>query len=297
MKKNFNLLRQIYHSRGFRIVTIHADEEFEKLRSHMLPGCLLSPNPGGHVPEVERSIRTMKESCRAAIHGLPYSVYPKEMLRGLLRKITLLWNAFPADHGVSDSLSPRNLVDNLPNLDYQSIKIPFGAYCQLAVDEPITNTTRPRTIGTIVLDPVGTNKKYRYMSLESGKRVSGRVVQILPVTDEVIDRVNSIGASQRQPRTREGKLLFEWRPGIPIDGDAPVPHDDPILLDIADDIIPDPVEDEELIADDGAHQEDEGSVREVTEDDNDELWFGQTTNRVTKNRRAMTNSKAMKNRE
>jgi AAA ATPase containing von Willebrand factor type A (vWA) domain len=277
MKRNFNLLRQVYHSRGFKIVTIHADEEFEKLRSHMLPGRLLSPDPGGHVPEVERSIRTMKEGCRAAIHGLPYSVYPKEMLRGLIRKITLLSNAFPADHGVSDNLSPRNLVDNLPNLDYHSIKIPFGAYCQLAVDEQITNTTRPRTIGAIVLDPVGTNKKYRYMSLESGKRVSGRLVRVLPVTDEVIDRVNSIGISQKQPRTRDGRLLFEWRPGIPLDEDAPFPQDDLIPVGVAGDIIPDPVGDpvgdEELVAGDEARRVDDESLREVTEDDGDDLRY------------------------
>jgi hypothetical protein len=47
MKRNLNALRRVYHSRGFRVVTVHADEEFEKLRNHMLPSRLNTPNPGG----------------------------------------------------------------------------------------------------------------------------------------------------------------------------------------------------------------------------------------------------------
>jgi AAA ATPase containing von Willebrand factor type A (vWA) domain len=247
MKKNFDMLRRVYHSRGFRVVTVHADEEFEKIRNHMLPSRLITPNPGGHVPEVERSIRTLKEGCRAAIHGMPYSVYPKEMLRGLIRKVVLMTNAVPSESGVSDTLSPRNLIENLPHLDYHSIKIAFGSYVQVAVDEQITITPRPRTIGCIVLDPTGTNQKYRLMSLESGKKVSGRIVRILPITDEVIDRVNELGTQQKQPRIQDGRLLFEWRPGVPVDGDVYMIDDglEPIIEGRDDnEVIPEPLEDD-----------------------------------------------------
>ena len=102
-------------------------------------------------------------------------------------------NAFPADHGVSDTLSPRNLIENLPHLDFNSIRLPFGAYAQVAVDGDITNTPKTRTIGCIILDPMGINQKYRLMSLETGRRVSGHIVQLLPVTHEVIERVNELG--------------------------------------------------------------------------------------------------------
>lgn len=232
------------------MVTVHGDEEFEKLRNHMLPCRLICPEPGGHVPEVERSIRTVKEGCRAAIHGMPYSFFPKEMLRGLIRKVILLLNAFPGSHGVSDTLSPRNIIENLPHIDYHSLKIPFGAYVQMAVDEMITNTPRPRTIGCIVLDPVGINQKYRFMSLESGRRVSGRVVRELPITSEVITRVNELGADQKQPEVHDGRLLFEWRPGLPVlDGDLDLVIDHfPEQADNREDdavIFPEPIPDEE----------------------------------------------------
>jgi hypothetical protein len=99
LQKAFNEMRQVYHSRGFRLTATHADEEFEVLRNHMLPCHLVCPEPGGHVPEVERSIQTIKERCRAAVHGLPYEYFPKEMLRGLIRKVILMLNAFPGEHG------------------------------------------------------------------------------------------------------------------------------------------------------------------------------------------------------
>jgi hypothetical protein len=211
LQKAFNEMRQVYHSRrGFWITAAHADEEFEALRNHMLPCHFMCPEPGGHVPEVERSIQTIKEGCHAAVnHDLSYEFFPKEMLCGLIRKVILILNAFPGEHGFSDTLSPQNIIENLPHLNYNSIKIPFGSYVQMAVDDMVTNTPQPRTIGCIVLDPVGTNHKYHFMSLESGRRVSGCMVCILPVTNEVIDRVNQLGRDQKQPAIRDGRLLFK----------------------------------------------------------------------------------------
>ena len=168
MKKNFDILRHMYQSRGFRIIMVHADEEFEKLRSHMLPSRFITPDPGAHVPKVERSIFTLKEGCRAVIHSLPYSKFPKEMICGLIRKVMLIQNAFPGDHGVSDTLSPCNIIDNLPNLDYHSIKIPFGTYAQVTIDEEVMNTQQPHTIGCIMLDPVGINQNFVLCPLRVG---------------------------------------------------------------------------------------------------------------------------------
>ena len=43
----------------------------------------------------------------------------------------------------------------------------------------------------------------------------------LPITDEVIERVAELAAAQGQPIIHDGRLLYEWRPGVPIaDDDA-----------------------------------------------------------------------------
>jgi hypothetical protein len=193
------------------------------------------------------------------------------MTRGLIRKATLIQNAFPGEHGVSDTLSPRNIIDNLPNLDYHSIKIPFGAYAQVAVDEEITNTLRPRTIGCIVLDPVGVNRKYRFMSLETGRRISGRLVKVLPITEEVIARVNHIASEQQQSTIHNGELLFEWRPGRPLDNDEAeygLWSDGDLAVEHDQDMIPEPVAND---IDDNifAERDGEDSAHEITEDDQD----------------------------
>ena len=61
-----------YTKHGFEVANIHADKEFECLREKFENVSLEICGPDEHVPEVERSIRTMKEAMRATAHGLPY---------------------------------------------------------------------------------------------------------------------------------------------------------------------------------------------------------------------------------
>ena len=61
-----------YTKRGFEVVDVHADKEFECLREGLGNVSLEVCGPDEHVPEVERSIRTMKETMQATAHGLSY---------------------------------------------------------------------------------------------------------------------------------------------------------------------------------------------------------------------------------
>ncbi|CAK9034338.1 CCHC-type domain-containing protein, partial [Durusdinium trenchii] len=111
------------------------------------------------------------------------------------------------------------------------------------------------------------------MSLESGKRISGRIARILPVTAEVIERVNTLGTQQKQPQIRDGRLLFEWRPGNPVDGDV-------YLVDeVADhefeerdnrEIIPEPIDDDavENRQEDDRDTDEANEVTDETDDGN-----------------------------
>ena len=51
-----------YTKHGFEVVDIHADKEFECLRESLGKVSLEICGPDEHVPEVEHSIRTMKET-------------------------------------------------------------------------------------------------------------------------------------------------------------------------------------------------------------------------------------------
>ena len=56
------------------------------------------------------------------------------------------------------------------------------------------------------------------MSLQTGKRLNVNQWTELPITQEVIDRVNLIGNQDNQPDTPDGQI-FEWEPGHPVDTD------------------------------------------------------------------------------
>ena len=96
----FQDVANIYVSRDFVLEHVHADLEFECLRPSILPTQMHIVSQGEHVPEVERSIRTIKDRCRATIHGLPFQYYPKILLKGLVYFVCMSLNWIPALHGI-----------------------------------------------------------------------------------------------------------------------------------------------------------------------------------------------------
>ena len=104
-------------------------------------------------------------------------------------------------------------------MDYNDLKYEFGEYVQLHVTEKFTNNMKTHTIGAIVLGPRKIQGQYKYMSLESGEQREGRVVTRLPLTDEVIRRVEQLGTNQGQPLRVTRVLQYEWRPGYALESD------------------------------------------------------------------------------
>ena len=50
-----------YNNRGFTIIAYHVDNALESLRPHLGEANLYIVARDGHVPQIERSIRTIKE--------------------------------------------------------------------------------------------------------------------------------------------------------------------------------------------------------------------------------------------
>ena len=144
---------QQYNARGFRITDLHADNEFEKIRTDVLPVRLHTCGVDDHVPEIERSVQTQKNENRSVCYAMPYRCFPRVMVRELISQGNTFLNAFGSNDSIADGLSPRNIIDNLPHIDYNDLKYEFGQYVQLHVTEKVTNTMASRTIGTIVLGP------------------------------------------------------------------------------------------------------------------------------------------------
>jgi hypothetical protein len=105
-----------------------------------------------------------------------------------------------------------------PNLNYNDMKIEFGAYAQVYEDGSPTNTVKARITGAIALTPTGnTQGGYYFLSLTTGRKLSRQQWDELPMPDRVIATVERIAETDNQPLTGHGAPLFEWSPGVPIE--------------------------------------------------------------------------------
>ena len=87
---------------------------------------------------------------------------------------------------------------NLPHVDYKDLKYDFGKYVQLHVTQKVTKTMKSRTIGAILLRPRRIQGQYNYMYLETGGGIYGKVVAVIPITDDVIQQIETLRKTQQQ---------------------------------------------------------------------------------------------------
>ena len=99
-------------------------------------------------------------------------------------------NMFPSKNRISSDLIPADIILGYPNLDYNKLRIKFGAYVQVYIG--ITNNKKQRTIGAIVLRPGNVRGGYYFMSLATGKQLHDFIWTELPINDQVISRINDL---------------------------------------------------------------------------------------------------------
>jgi hypothetical protein len=230
--KIFDAFKQIYQyylQRGFRISTVHVDGEFEALKP------LIEALPGGpqvnlaaaneHVPEIERRVRVVKERSRATRHSLPFSRLPKLLIIYIVFTSVKLLNFFPPKGGISETLSPKTIMSG-KTLDFKKhLCLQVGAYCQVHEEELPRNSQIARTRGAIALGPSDNIQGgYKFMALDTGKKITRRTWDELPLPDVVIARVNELGKDMPEDlifTDRKGRLIGEVKiPGVTVEYDA-----------------------------------------------------------------------------
>jgi hypothetical protein len=175
----------------------------------------------------------IKERVRATRHTLPFKVIPLVMLIYLISSSTLWINAFPPKGGVSFTLSPRNIMTGVA-FDYNKhFQLPFGSYVQVHKDNNPTSSMAARTLGAICLGPTGNIQgSYKFLNLRTGKRITRRRWNSLPMPQQVIDRVNELGKADGLPELltfydRKGRLIGDSETsGVSDSTDTTIPPDD-----------------------------------------------------------------------
>ncbi|GAX19772.1 hypothetical protein FisN_3Hu001, partial [Fistulifera solaris] len=231
MLKELRRLLEIYKGRGLPVTAIHGDNDFACLRDDLGPVRLDIVAPNTHVPEIERSNRTIKERARTTIHGLPYTRLPVVFIQHLMMNVVHLLNIFPWKYGVSDDLSPETIMTGSPPPDYNTMRIEFGAYAQVYDSPTPSNTPRSRTHGAIALGPTGNHGgAYYFLSLASGEVIVRHQWTICPIRDPVIAQMAALGERDNQPLIQTTGLIVEWGDPDQIYDSFPDEIDDPFPI-------------------------------------------------------------------
>ena len=227
---------QMYTARGFRIVMIRGDFEFNGIANQVaeLPSApRLDLVSRGHIGPVERNIQYVKQKGRSLWASLPYEQLPGIVVIYLVLHATRVVNYFPRSGGIPN-YSPRMIMRD-EQLSMDELRLPFGTYVQVKEPSTQSNSMLPRTRGAIALGPSGnTTGGQVFMALDTGHLIRRSQYRIIPVTAEVRARVEQLGANEPRQLTwynRHGDIIGDkpaWDAGhTTADADrAPPPVDE-----------------------------------------------------------------------
>lgn len=144
-----------------------------------------------HVPEVERSIRVIKERVRSFVTTYPAKM-PSTMFVHLVYYCVFMINSFPRSSSIDTGTPPRELITG-KKIDFKrDCALKFGQYVQVHEDELITNTMKERTLGALSLGPVGNQQNsYNFLNLKTWNVLKRRSWVALPMPDHVISMINA----------------------------------------------------------------------------------------------------------
>ena len=231
--KSLTKVLWIYHRGGFVVRACLMDMEFDKLVDMMAEVMINTTAAREHVGDIERYIRTIKERARSVVSMLPYKKFLHHQVIIHLLKFVAMWmNALPADNGVSDTISPREIVTRLKMNFDKHCKVLFGSYVKASEDSDITNTLRDRTQECIALGPTGNVQgSLACFDINTGEVLTRCTVTSLPMPDRVVKKMIAWGKKSTQMRKQDIALQFLNRRRMPFDwDDGTTPDEDAGLV-------------------------------------------------------------------
>lgn len=189
-------VKMVYARRGLIVSQAAGDNEFQSLEAGIsdIGVALNVVSRDEHVSEVDRHIRTLKERCRSTYNSLPFTKLPSRMAVELVYAMTFWIHVFPSQDGVSNSMSPREIITGVPIDADKHCVIPFGAYAQ--THEQHDKNMESRTIGAIALRPTGNAQEgHFFYNLQTGKHISRNRWTELPMPTEVVRRIHQMAKS------------------------------------------------------------------------------------------------------
>lgn len=256
----------LYHNRGMRIKDLFVDPEFAPTSDEVARrGIWLNiASQSEHVAGIERKTRVLKEQVRARWSVMPYSKIPRIMVTELVKDVVAWLNIFLCKGGMSRVLGPRAIMTGI-QFDYRlHCRVEFGQYCQVHEDRRFKNCVdMERTTDAIALRASGNLQGgYRFLNLNTGQVLLRHHFTIVPITQDVIDRVNKLRNCEVQPEGLDvynldlemvGDLTNQDRELEGLQEDADVQE----VIDVEPQYVP------EIEAEDNCENEDDDEVVEI----------------------------------
>ena len=213
-----------YTKRGFKVCDILMDMQFASLEDDLVTrGVNLNvASAKEHIAEIERFIRTIKERARAIRASLPFAKLPYRLVLAIITHVSKWLNIFCPKNSISDVISPRTLMTGV-KLDYnRDCKLEIGTYVQVHEEPAPTNTIDEfRTTGAIALERTSNLQGgYYFLSLNTGRVLNRRKWTVLPMSNDVITRVNELADKE------DHDFIFWDRHGNPNDDSSLTGVDD-----------------------------------------------------------------------
>jgi len=144
---------------------------------------------------------------------------PKQLVIHLIYYVVMFLNAMPAKTGISDTISPREIVMRR-RLDWNKhCTGEFGKYVEAHSDPDITNTNKTRTFAGIYLGITGNIQgTKKVFDLKTGTVKKCRSVTVMPMPDRIINTVNAWG-KRYQEEEKKNKIEFLNRVQLQYDWD------------------------------------------------------------------------------
>ncbi len=222
LSKHLDRVLQVYPCAGFNVRTILMDGEFEKIKDLMPLVVCNTTAAKEHVSKAEQTIRTIKEQVRGFLGTLPFLHILQRMKIEFIYFMVLWLNAFPVKNGISAIHLPRELLVCW-RLDYNKhCRVLPGTYCKVHAKPLPSNTMMPRTHEAIAVGPTGNLQgSVKFYSLDTSRIIKRRSFTPLPMPNQVIECVNTIGIHKQQGHAfcfLNWQLApFEWTDSVPED--------------------------------------------------------------------------------
>jgi hypothetical protein len=220
--KHIKRVLRVYGRGGFNVRAILMDEEFEKIKGLL---CNVECNTTAakeQVSKAKQMIRTIKERTRGLLATLPFKHIPWRMKIEFIYFIVLWLNPFLVKSGILSTFSPCKLLVWW-KLDYKKhCRVLPGTYCEVHDKPSPLNTMTPCTHEAIALGSMGNLQgSMKFYSLDTGHVLKRRSFMPIPMPDQIIAKVNNIGAKEKQGRTfcflNQQVQPYEWADEVPED--------------------------------------------------------------------------------